>query len=330
MSSKLDSIQLDSLSEEKIWKVRKFFRNLKSSNSLLGIISGSDEFSEIVISHLLKVFFGNNEEAIKIKSKRGYAEDFYTRLSAESIDTIRKRFVENLQIENSFTFDDAIDKGTLDISWMESFNGISPLDIRDIYSVDASFPSGKRRRGKGETLSCLTFGGYINSERGADINIGQNRVEVKSTVSASITSEDNGVSNKIKQFIILSYRIAGMNRKKEKTYGKGSFELLVDRISKSEFKANEFWKRFHQIIGFKTDRDIRKILPILVCLQIEHYSVPENFNTMIIFREDPSGFPDSMSILKKDVTFVTEKNIDILSGLNIYFRVYPSKVEIFS
>jgi hypothetical protein len=330
MSSSLDMLVPDSLDEEKIRKIRKLFKNLKSSNSLLEIVNGSDLNSELIINQLLKVFFGNSEESFKIKSKRGYAEDFYTRLSPESIATIKNRFVDHVGIPGSLTFEEAIESGTLDISWMSSFNGISNVDIKDVYSVDASFPSGKRRRGKGETLSCLSFGGYINTERGADVNIGSNRVEVKSTVSASITSEDNGVCNKIKQFILLSYSIAGMNRRKEKTYGKGSFELLISRILKSQSKDNDFWKRFHQIIGFKTDRDVRKIIPILVCFQIEHYSIPENFDTMIIFREDSSGFPDSMSILKKEKTFVNEKNIGILSELNIYFRVYPSKVEIFS
>jgi hypothetical protein len=329
MSDRLDEFNLSGIDEAGLRKLRKLIKNIKSSSSLLDIIHDSDKRSSQIIETLYKVFFGRSNEDSRIMFRRGYVEDFYINLDPVTLDTIEKRFIKKQPIKGSISFSDAVKNGTTDIGWIDSFNGISRKDLKEIYTIDAYFPSGKRRRGKGETLSCLSFGGFINNERGADIFIDGNRVEVKSTISASITSEDNLVSPKIKQFIDLSYRISGKSKKKEKTYGKRSLNLLLAKIKSSQIKANEFWKRFHQIVGFRTDRDPDKIVPILICHQIEHYSKPENFNTMIIYSENTGGFPDALSVLVKNESFVNDRNIEILNDLNIYFRVYPNKVEIF-
>jgi len=333
ISEKMLDRNFDDLNESETRKLKKFIRNIKSSSALLDLVQSKDESAEVLIDSLYKVFFGKSSDSSADVSKRnyrrGYAEDFYIKLDKETIESLQKRFVEGEIVKGSISFEEAIKKGTTDIGWISSFNGISRKDLKEIYSIDAKFPSGKRRRGKGETLSCLSFGGYINNERGADVFIKENRVEVKSTISASITSEDNLVSPKIKQFINLSYSISGKSKRREKTYGKRSFNLLLSKIETNPRKASEFWKRFHQIVGFKTERDPKKISSILISLQIEHYSRPENFNMMVIFSENASGSPDSLSVLVKEESFVTERNIGILSDLNIYFRVYPNKVEIF-
>lgn len=329
MSNRLDKFNLSGMDESEFRKLKKFIKNIKSSSSLLNIIHDEDNKSGLIIDTLYKVFFSKASEDSRLLFRRGYVEDFYIKLDSDTIETIEKRFIKKESIENSISFSDAIKNGTTDIGWIDSFNGISRKDLKEIYSIDAYFPSGKRRRGKGETLSCLSFGGFINNERGADVFIEDNRVEVKSTISASITSEDNLVSPKIKQFIELSYRISGRSKRKEKTYGKRSLNLLIAKIKSSPIKSKEFWKRFHQIIGFKTERNPDMIVPILICHQIEHYSKPENFNMMIIYSENSGGFPDALSVLVKEETFITHRNIGILNELNIYFRVYPNKVEIF-
>jgi len=328
ISSKLDTIDPSSLDESGLRKFKKFLHSIKSSSSLLDLVSGDSSTTVSIINILFKVFFGKSNEDLRINFKKGYVEDFYIKLDTDTINSIEKRFIKKEEVEGSISFDQAVSNGTTDIGWINSFNGISRKDLKEIYSADAYFPSGKRRRGKGETLSCLAFGGYINNERGADIFIGDNRVEVKSTISASITSEDNLVCSKVKQFVDLSYRITG-GRKKEKTYGKRSLAKLIDRIKTNPKKASEFWRRFHQIIGFRTDRNFDNIIPILICYQIEHYSKPENFNMMIIFSENSGGSPDALSLLVKEESFVTTRNIGILRDLNIYFRIYPNKVEIF-
>jgi len=329
MSNRLDKFDLSGMDESEFRKLKKFIKNIKSSSSLLNIIHDEDQKSGQIIDTLYKVFFSRSSEDSRLLFRRGYVEDFYIKLDTDTIETIEKRFIKKESIENSISFSEAIKNGTTDIGWIDSFNGISRKDLKEIYSIDAYFPSGKRRRGKGETLSCLSFGGFINNERGADVFIEENRVEVKSTISASITSEVNLVSPKMKQFIELSYRISGKSKRKEKTYGKRSLSLLMTKLKSSPLKAKEFWKRFHQIIGFKTDRNPDLIVPILICHQIDHYSKPENFNMMIIYSENSGGFPDSLSVLVKEETFMTNRNIGILNELNIYFRVYPNKVEIF-
>ena len=312
----------------KYGKIKKFMGNIKGADTLFKIISGKDDISEKVVNKLCEIVYGRKTNYGIDSKKYSEAENLFLSFRPETVETLHKRFVEGLDIEDSITFSEFADKGIIPISEIEIFNGISPDDLFEIYNSDSSFSSGKRARGKGEALACIAFGGYINPERESDVYIGDNLVEIKTTVNASIAGHETGVSGKLQEFVNLSYRVAEKHRDNEKSYGKNSFGYLLEEIQTPGGKSKIFWREFKKITGFDTTNP-EMIMPILVCHQIDHYSKEKGFDNILIYKEKSDGSPESACVLSDGgFGFVNEKNVEILSKFNIYCRIYPKIVEI--
>jgi len=321
----LDLSDSDSL---KYSKIKKFMGNIKGADTLFKIISGRDDISEKVVNKLCEIVYGRKTNYSIDSKKYSEAENLFLSFRPETVETLHKRFIEGLDIDDSITFGEFIKKGIIPISEIGIFNGISSDDLFEIYNSDSTFSSGKRARGKGEALACIAFGGYVNPERESDIYIGDNLVEVKTTVNASIAGHETGVCGKLQEFVNLSYKLAEKHRNNEKSYGKHSFGYLLEEIQSGGKKSEVFWKEFQKITGFKT-KNPEMIMPILVCHQVDHYSKEKGFDNILIYKEQSDGSPESACVLSDGgFGFVNEKNVEILSRFNIYCRIYPGIVEI--
>jgi cytidyltransferase-like protein len=309
-------------------KIKKFMGNIKGADTLFKMISGKDEVSEKVVNKLCEIVYGKRTNYSTDSKKYSEAENLFLSFRPETVETLHKRFVEGLDIDGSITFGEFVKRGIIPISEIEIFNGISSSDLFEIYNSDPSFSAGKRARGKGEALACIAFGGYVNPERESDVYIGDNLVEVKTTVNASIAGPETGVSQKLQDFVNLSYSLAEKHRDNEKSYGKNSFGYLLNEIRSGGEKAEIFWKEFGKITGFNT-RNPEMIMPILVCHQVDHYSKERGFDNILIYKEQGDGSPESACVLSDGgFGFVNEKNVEILSDFNIYCRIYSKIVEI--
>jgi len=324
----MSDLKVPDVDSLKYRKIKKFMGNIKGADTLFKMISGKDDISERVVNKLCEIVYGKKTNYEIDSKKYSEAENLFLSFRPETVETLHKRFVEGLDIDGSITFGEFLKKGIIKISEIEIFNGIPSDDLFEIYNSDPTFSSGKRARGKGEALACIAFGGYVNPERESDVYIGNNLVEVKTTINASIAGEETGVSEKLREFVNLSYRLAEKHRDNEKSYGKNSFGYLLNEIRSGGEKSEIFWEEFKKITGFDT-KNPAMIMPILVCHQIDHYSKERGFDNILIYKEQSDGSPESACVLSDGgFGFISEKNVEILSKFNIYCRIYPKIVEI--
>jgi hypothetical protein len=231
-------------------------------------------------------------------------------------------------------FEEAIDRGVLDISEMDSFNGLDKSDIENVYSMDSKFPSGRKRRGKGESLTAIAFGGRHYHEIEADVKIGDRRVEVKTTINSGLDTDSEEVKlheSVVKALDIFNDYMGESNELSEGKMQKTTFESIINSVHSDSAKSrNSIISKLKKILECKEIMDHTDIGPALICKQLEWYSEAQGFDTIAIYVEN-QGFPEKLALLDGvSGGFMSRKNFDILKSTNIQPRIIQGRMDIYS
>ncbi len=270
-------------------------------------------------------------------------EDLLNSLSKNTLENLIKRYLDKpSQLKpDPINIQDIVNgDGIYDINLTTGFNGITGRDIKKLYKFDGLLSKGLQQRGKGETLFSIAFDAVKNDRSGADVEIVNTKelVEIKSTNNAGIVPKSGPfLSEKVQEILLAAGIIFDIEELKtgkkdggEKpiTMGKNVSKNLKNLVAEGSEKSKEFLKVLSVVSGVQ-NLGPEDILPILLLLQLDHYSKNlKEFQILTIFIED-NGSPDMVQIIKADEgkgTFLTEANIKTLKKSQVAPKVTYSKL----
>ena len=271
-------------------------------------------------------------------------EDLLNSLSKNTVENLIKRYLNSpSQLKpDPITIKDIIEKykGIYDINLTTGFNGISGRDIKKLYRFDTTIGKGLQQRGKGETLFSIAFDARKNDKSGADVEIMDTKelVEIKSTNNAGIVPKSGPfLSEKVQEILLAAGTIFDIEelktegkdgKEKSITMGKNVSKNLKNLVAEGSEKSKEFIKVLSSVSGVQNPGP-DDILPIILLLQLDHYSQNlKEFQVLAVFIED-DGSPDMIQIIKADEgkgTFLTEANIETLKKSQVSPKVTYSKL----
>ena len=311
-------------------KIEKIISKARSAEFYLRSIMDKGMLPESLSESISLSLFGKKRKLTEKQNE--YVEDFISSLNQKTFDLLEKRG-SGLDVDGFIDFDSAVKIGVINILEMSSFNGVDKGDIENVYSMDSKFPSGRKRRGKGESLTAIAFGGRHYHEIEADVIIGESRVEVKTTMNSSLDTDSESqklhesVSNSIDLF---SQYLGESNETSEGKLQKTSFESLINSLSLDNPKSrNSFISKLKKILESKEIKDSSDIGPALICKQLDWYSESQGFDVLAIYVEN-NGFPEKLALLDGRGGFMNRKNFDILKQNHIQPRVTQGRMDIYN
>lgn len=312
-------------------KVDKILSKARSANYYIKSLLGNQDLPQSLSESISLSLFGKKN---KLSEKQNeYIEDFISSLGKNTFNSLSSRESGDT-LENYIDFQEAIDRGVLNISEMDSFNGLDRSDIENVYSMDSKFPSGRKRRGKGESLTAIAFGGRHYHEIEADVKIGDRRVEVKTTINSGLDtdSEEIKLHESVSRSLELFNEYMGeANELSDGKMQKTVFEAIVNSVQSDSAKSrNSIISKLKKILECKEIKDHSDIGPALICKQLEWYSESQGFDTIAIYVEN-DGFPEKLALLDSiSGGFMNRKNFDILKSTNIQPRIIQGRMDIYS
>ena len=298
------------------------------------------EEEEVLLTFISDRLFGSKFTDKVIED----TEDLLNSLSKNTVENLIKRYLNSpSQLKpDPITIKDVIgkDKGIYDINLTTGFNGISGRDIKKLYKFDTTIGKGLQQRGKGETLFSIVFNARKNDKSGADVEMIDTKelVEIKSTNNAGIVPKSGPfLSEKVQDILLAAGTIFDIGelktegkdgKEKSITMGKNVSKNLKNLVAEGSEKSKEFIKVLSSVSGVKNPGP-DDILPIILLLQLDHYSQNlKEFQVLAVFIED-NGSPDMLQIIKADEgkgTFLTEDNIEALKKSQVSPKVTYSKL----
>lgn len=311
-------------------RFKKIINRAKSAEFLLSRMVDPNSFPQSLSESLYKSFFGKTGKLSETELE--YVEDFVSNLSESSFNSLSK-ISSGKYPSNYITLSSAIDMGTLNIAEMESFNGINKEDLLEVYTMDSKFPSGRKRRGKGESLTAIAFGGKHYREIEADVMVEGVRIEVKTTMNSSLDtdSESQKLNPSVSESVDLFLEYMGSDiESSEKKMQKKFYDALISKLSSDNAKSrNSFVSKFKKIMESKEIKDISDISAALICKQLDWYSESQGFEVLAVFVEN-EGFPEKLAILDGRNGFMNRKNFEILKESRISPRVVQGRMDIYN
>ena len=270
-------------------------------------------------------------------------EELLDSLSKNTIENLIKRYLDKpRQLKpDPITIQGIVNgNGIYDINLTTGFNGISGRDVKKLYKFDGLLSKGLQQRGKGETLFSIAFDAAKNDKSGADVEIVDTGelVEIKSTNNAGIVPKSGPfLSEKVQEILFAAGTIFDIEelktegkdgKEKSITMGKNVSKNLKNLVAEGSEKSKEFIKVLSSVSGVQNPGP-EDILPIILLLQLDHYSKNlKEFQVLAVFIED-NGSPDMVQIIKADEekgTFLTEANIKTLKKSQVAPKVTYSKL----
>jgi cytidyltransferase-like protein len=311
-------------------RFKKILNKAKSTEFLLNRMVDPQSLPQSLSESLYMSFFGKTGKLSESESE--YVEDFVSNLSEPTFEALSK-ISSGEYPEGYISITEAIETGTLNIAEMQSFNGINKEDLLEVYSMDSKFPSGRKRRGKGESLTAIAFGGKHYREIEADVMVEGVRIEVKTTMNSSLDtdSEPQKLNSAVSEAIDLFVSYMGADTElTEKKVQKKFYDSLISKLSSDGAKSrNSFISKFKKIMESKDIKDPSDIGAALICKQLDWYSESQGFEVLAIFVEN-DGFPEKLAILDGRNGFMTKKNFEILKESRISPRVVQGRMDIYN
>ena len=302
--------------------------------------TGEEDLKEAVAELLFGPTTGDKKSSYR---KIHRAESLLHDVSDQTISSLIDRYVNKNLPEGLVRIKDIIsDGGIYDIDRRKDLNGISGRDIKRIYNFDSEIGGGLQQRGRGESLFSIAFDASKNNLPGGDVvltktdlptlsNLGQ-IVEIKSSNNAGITPKSgDAVSSDVAEILEKAGRTYGIPELIGGRIQKNSAKELIDEVSKEGPTATDFLEFLSSIARVKplTADDI---LPVILLLQLDHYSKStKEFQILAVFIEI-DGSPEKIVIVEADPEkgFVTEGNIEVLKNAGIAPKITSSdRVEIY-
>jgi cytidyltransferase-like protein len=327
----ISTFDFDSFSEKELdqKKIKKILAKARSAEVLLKSLLNENYISENLFENLRLSFFGKSYGANINQNE--YIEEFVSSVSESTIENLSKRIEGNFE-NDLISFDSVLEAGSLDINQLSNFNGIDRSDLQEIYAMDSRFPSGRKRRGKGESLTAIAFGGKHYYEIEADVLIEGIRVEVKTTINSGIDAENE--ANKIDSKIIEAFKLfseyLGENKELlENKMQKNTLDLITSKLSSDTAKSrNSIIGKLKKILEFKDIKEASDVGPALICRQLNWYSESQGFDVLAIYAER-EGFPEKLMLLDGRKGFMNPKNLSILKENNVNPKVIQGRMEIY-
>jgi cytidyltransferase-like protein len=315
-------------------------------NRIKNLTKGHSAEEEKLKSIVADLVFGAQGDKKSKGRKIHKIDNLFHDLTSSTVDSLISRYVNNQNIDPISLEDIKRSGGILEVNFNSGINGISGKDIKKIYSFDSSVGSGLQQRGRGETLFSIAFNSIKNDLAGGDVrSLDTNKViEIKSSNNAGITpKEDNlspdpdgktsskeRISPEVSKILKLAGELFDLDELKKNRIQKTSSESLMDKVEEGGEKSEEFLSYLSEVSGI-TSPTADDILPIILLLQLDHYSDNlSKFETFAVFAEKDES-PERIVILDSDgKTFLSPDNIRIIKESRIFPKITSSdRMEIY-
>jgi len=240
--------------------------------------------------------------------------------------------------------------GRFSFNPQQDFNGISPRDIKKIYSIDPKIPSGNQRRGKGEALFSIAFDSPKNPRFGGDVDSPELEkvVEIKSTNNAGIEPESDQSSGVLTSPVFSEFlKLAHKLFPSVTDLGDGKIQKTSSAELIQEMKKEGNAPKTQQLLDYLNrmvpkgsgeaqvqNIQIDDVIPLLLLFQIDHYSYRcQNFRALAVFVE-ADGSPEEMVLIEcspyeDGEHFVTQKNLNTVKNAGLAAKITSKRPEIY-